>query len=64
MSGVKGTLFFEVIEVVVDDGLRQEIAIDLVASGLKVAYPVHHDHSCSGVAALVKVDTEGWKKIE
>jgi len=50
LSGVKGTLFFEVIEVVVDDGLRQEIAIDLVASGLKVAYPV---------AALVKVDTEG-----
>lgn len=40
---------FEVIEVVVDDGLRHEIAIDLVASGLKVAYPVHHDHSCCGV---------------
>lgn len=53
MSGVKGTLFFEVIEVVVDDGLRQEIAIDLVASGLKVAYPVHHDHSCCG--AMFKI---------
>ena len=43
-------LFFP--EIVVDDCLRQEISIDLIAAGLEVSDPVHHDHACGGALAV------------
>lgn len=40
------TLLFP--EVIVDDSLRQEVSIDLVATRLEVADPVHHNHARGG----------------
>lgn len=51
------TLLFP--EVIVDDSLRQEVSIDLVAARLEVADPVHHYHSCGGALAIVQSAVNG-----